>query len=203
VRAAGIDVGLRRLHAVVIDGAGEILEASVLAAGALPAADAVAIDAPESWNQGRHRRGRCAEIAASVPWPAPAQPQEGWMAVGIDLFRRLRAAAVPALEVYPYAGFRRLAASRPPRKTTAEGRAARLALLEAAGLRRAAQLPGHHFLDAALAALIARDYLAGRATALSHAGLPCDDGSRIWLPRLHDLLDLGGGVAGDRDHALG
>ena len=132
----------------------------------------------------KFRLARCAEVALGrehgiwVPWVSPAErPPYGWIATGLTVFDALAPLGVPLLEVYPHAVFRALARTRLPRKATPEGRAARAALLAAAGVAVPAGA-SHHALDALAAALVARDHAAGRARRV---GCGHDD-SAIWLP---------------------
>jgi predicted nuclease with RNAse H fold len=197
----GIDVGAHRLHCASLSDAGVVTDARVFAADAtgdliewIAAATAIAVDAPAQLSRGRHqhdlqlapkfRVARCCEIALGlrhgiwVPWVAPIEaPGEGWMAVGFRVFASLRRAGLRAIEVFPYAGFRTLNAGRPlPKKTTAAGLEARLALLRAAGVETT--IRSHHVADAVLAAVVARDYSRGTAEAVSCG----HDDSVIWLP---------------------
>jgi predicted nuclease with RNAse H fold len=210
MRAIGIDVGSRALHAVAMDAARAVLEARVfapselgeLAAWASQAAVA-AIDAPDGPSTGAHaidhevapkfRAGRCGEVALGrqrgywVPWVTPAEPAAGsWMDVGIRVHGALRDAGMETIEVFPNAGFRELAGgARLEPKTTAAGLRRRAALLRASGVRDAgAQMRSHDELDASLAALVALQRTEGRAVRV---GCPDDaacerDGSAIWLP---------------------
>jgi predicted nuclease with RNAse H fold len=85
------------------------------------------------------------------------------------------------LETYPYGTFVTLLGRRPPRKTTAAGRAARAELLRATGLDvpvDAATAWRHDDLDAAAAALVALRHVRGDAVAVTCAL----DGTAVWLP---------------------
>jgi predicted nuclease with RNAse H fold len=190
----GIDVGAKRLDLAAVDAGGRVVDIAVFAASDIgPAiawcrgAEAVAIDAPAALSTAPHagdvtlapkfRAARCAEIDLGrrhrlwVPWVAPLSgaPVAPWMAVGLALFAALPA----AIEVYPYAAFRRLAGTRLPSKLTPAGRAARAGLL---GLD--ASRISHHALDAVVAARVARDHACRRAEAATCG----HDGSSIWLP---------------------
>jgi predicted nuclease with RNAse H fold len=197
----GVDVGAKRLHAVAIDRQGTVNDVRTLASdeadvlvASCAGASAVAIDAPSTLSRAPHaeamlsrkfQRARCAEIALGrlygiwVPWVTPEAEPPAWMAVGIDLFRRLGEAGVPALEVYPYAGFRVLAGGRLAPKSSLEGLRQRAALLAVAGLEPShVEAWSHDALDALLAAAIARDWALGRAREVTCG----HDGSAIWLP---------------------
>jgi hypothetical protein len=117
--------------------------------------------------------------------PAGEQPVgwQAWMAEGFALFAALeslgRYVPPPAercegpaglghgrvFETFPDAAFCALAGHRPPPKRTAAGRTERVALLERAGVRDPAGLPGRsvHELDACAAALVAHRFTAGEA----------------------------------------
>jgi hypothetical protein len=156
----------------------------------------VAVDSPGAWSTAPHagdetvarkfRLGRCSEIALGreygiwVPWSTPPEPQPGtWMATGIGLFDALRAIGKDPVEAYPYGGFRLLAGgARLPKKTTAEGRSARAALLRSAGVEVNGLEKSHDFLDAALVALVARHRSLGTARVATCG----HDQSGIWLP---------------------
>jgi predicted nuclease with RNAse H fold len=199
---AGVDVGSRRLHAVAVDGRCRLVWAEVVPATetaalleVLAAARGVAVDSPGAWSTAPHagdesvprkfRLGRCSEIALGreygiwVPWSTPPEPAAGtWMATGIDLFAALRTAGHDPVEAYPYGGFRLLAGGPLPKKTTAEGRAARAALLRSAGVEVNGLEKSHDFLDAALVALVARQRSLGTARVATCG----HDQSGIWLP---------------------
>ncbi|MFO0888763.1 MAG: DUF429 domain-containing protein [Isosphaeraceae bacterium] len=199
---AGIDVGARRLHLVGLDPRLGLLKAEVLGAGELgrlpsllDGALVAAIDAPDrlstaphQWEPGlapKFRSARCAEIALGrqfgiwVPWTTPTGgPVAGWMGVGFRVFEILRG-LVRAIETYPHGVFRRLAGGPIPRKQTAEGRAARIRLLGAAGIDEPSLRPWRHdALDAAAAALVTHDRHLGRAVPATCG----HDASAIWLP---------------------
>lgn len=158
----------------------------------------VAVDAPSALSPGAHgddvalapkfRAARCGEIALGrevgvwVPWVsppvgAPAAGVAGWIAVGLALFDAVGAAALEAVETFPHAVFRVLSrGERIPAKSSPAGRARRVELLRAAGVREATlPLWGHDGLDATAAALVAAD----PAPAVVTCG---HDGSSIWLP---------------------
>ena len=195
----GVDVGLRRLHAVAIDATGDVLWADAFAPDEavehLRGAAGVAVDSPGDWSTAPHagdetvapkfRLGRCGEIDLGrryrlwVPWPTPPEPAPGtWMATGIAVFAALRAAGHDPVEAYPYGGFRLLAGQRLPKKTTREGRAVRAGLLRRVGVEVDGLEQSHDLLDAALVALVARQRSLGiaRVAGCGH------DASGIWLP---------------------
>jgi predicted nuclease with RNAse H fold len=199
---AGVDVGARRLHFVVLDIRSRVASAEVVPASgrdrllelAAPVVG-VAVDSPGAWSSAPHagdetvsrkfRLGRCSEIALGreygiwVPWSTPPEPATGtWMATGIGLFDTLRAAGHDPVEAYPYGGFRLLAGDRVPKKTTVEGRSARVALLRSAGVEVDGLEKSHDFLDAALVALVARQRSLGTARVATCG----HDQSGIWLP---------------------
>jgi len=157
--------------------------------------EGVAVDSPGAWSSAPHagdegiarkfRLGRCSEIALGreygiwVPWSTPPEPAPGtWMATGIGVFDALRSAGHDPVEAYPYGGFRLLAGGRLPKKTTAEGRSARAALLHSAGVEVDGLEKSHDFLDAALVALVAHHRSLGTARVATCG----HDGSGIWLP---------------------
>jgi predicted nuclease with RNAse H fold len=155
----------------------------------------VAIDAPSALSALAHaddeslapkfRVARCGEIALGreagiwVPWVSPCEGDEvaPWIAVGLSLFFAFAEAGVDAVETYPHGVFRRLAGrERIAPKSSAEGRAQRIGLLRAAGVREVTlPLWDHDGLDALAAALVAADPSA-EAVTCGH------DGSAVWLP---------------------
>ena len=201
MRAVGIDVGSRRLHAVALDARAAVVAVGTLAAGDGDAvvawcngADEVAIDSPDRWSTAPHaadqdlppkfRTARCAEIALGrdrgiwVPWTTPTEPVPGWIHVGIDLFATL--AEMRPVETFPHAVFGVLAGGRrlPPKRTLAGARS-RVDLLEEAGVSGAGlQMWSHDALDAAAAALVALRRARGTAGSVTCG----HDGSAIWLP---------------------
>src|ERR1051325_5551361 len=122
---AGVDVGARRLPALVLDRRCRIRGAEVVDAAELWALEelvkdvkGVAVDSPGAWSTSPHagdetvarkfRLGRCSEIALGreygiwVPWATPPEPEPGtWMATGIALFDVLRTAGHDPVEAYP------------------------------------------------------------------------------------------------------
>ncbi|MBV8386504.1 MAG: DUF429 domain-containing protein [Acidimicrobiia bacterium] len=199
---AGVDVGARRLHLIVIDRRCQIRRAEVVEAAEpekmlalVDRVKGVAVDSPGAWSTSPHaddetvshkfRLGRCSEIALGreygiwVPWSTPPEPEPGtWMATGIALFDALRDAGHDPVEAYPYGGFRLLAGGRLPKKTTPEGRTTRAQLLRSAGVEVDGLEKSHDFLDAALVALVARQRSQGTARVATCG----HDQSGIWLP---------------------
>jgi predicted nuclease with RNAse H fold len=200
---AGVDVGARRIHVVVIDSHLRVALAEVVPASEtehllelMTGVEGAAIDSPGAWSTAPHkgdetvapkfRLGRCGEIALGreygiwVPWSTPPEPAPGtWMATGIRLFDVLRAAGHDPVEAYPYGGFHLLAGGRLPKKTTVDGRAARARLLRTAGVEVDGLEKSHDFLDATLVALVARQRSLGTARVATCG----HDQSGIWLPR--------------------
>ena len=202
----GIDVAGERIHCVRLDADARVEQTRVFGraelgevSGWLAGARVVAIDAPAQLSTAPHRgdpavnakfqTARCAEIALGrehgswVPWVTPTVggPTPGWMATGFAVYEALRDGRYDVLEVYPHAGFRALARGSPlPRKQTADGLRARIALLESAGAS-AEHLPmwSHDGLDALLAALIALQSASGHAVRVTCG----HDDSAIWLPQ--------------------
>jgi predicted nuclease with RNAse H fold len=202
----GVDVGADRLHCVAVDAARRVTGVRIFRADevddlvdAVRSAHVVAVDAPAQLSTMPHehevglspkfRRGRCAEIALGrehgswVPWVAPAErPARGWIETGLRACEALRNGGTRAdvIEVFPYAGFRALAAgARLPKKQTVAGRRARAALLASAGVgERDLHAWSHDELDALLAAVIAVDVAENRAVRVSCG----HDDSAIWLP---------------------
>lgn len=99
------------------------------------------------------------------------------MAVGVDVGAdRL---GHRALETYPHAIYRTLLGRRPAKKTTGIGTMDRVRALKSIGFdHEALAMWSHDALDAAAAALVARQYLDGNAEAITCAL----DGTSIWLP---------------------
>ena len=199
---AGVDVGARTFHLIVIDRRRLIRRAEIVDAAepnalleSMKGVKGVAVDSPGAWSTSPHagdetvsrkfRLGRCSEIALGreygiwVPWSTPPEPEAGtWMATGIALSDALRAAGHDPVEAYPYGGFRLLAGGRLPKKTTTAGRAARAQLLRSAGVEVDGLEKSHDFLDAALVALVARQRSLGTARVATCG----HDQSGIWLP---------------------
>jgi predicted nuclease with RNAse H fold len=165
-------------------------------------ATAVAIDAPAALSTAPHaadlslspkfRRARCCEIALGrrhglwVPWvtPEPGRPVPVWMTVGFELYRQLQASGTDPIEVYPYAGFKRLAGgSALPKKATPAGVRRRVELLQAQGVGAEwLRLWSHDAIDAVLAALLALGSRDGWVLPVGCDGGGEDDGSAIWVP---------------------
>jgi predicted nuclease with RNAse H fold len=206
----GIDVGAKQLHAVSVNGDGGLRGARMFDAAELDAivdwaaeAEVIAIDSPDRPSICAHaadsslppkfQTARCAEVALArtrnywVPWVTPEDPAPGsWIAVGIELHRRLAATGLRAIEVYPHAAFRELACGGAlPKKTSGAGIAARTGLLRSAGFDDAfLDMWSHDALDAAIGALVARDNARGQAVRVGCDDAGCStDGSAIWLPR--------------------
>ena len=205
---AGIDVGERSLHVVVLGNRGEFVDQLHFAAteldravDAVLGAAAVAIDSPDRLSAAVHasdselviapkfRMGRCAEIGLlklhryQVPWVTPVSDEllPGWMRVGIDLFARLRDAGQDPIEVFPDAGFRRLAGQlKPlPKKGTRAGTLERVRLLGLTGVSAPGiAMWGPDWMDAALSAQLARMSASGDAVAATCG----HDGTAIWIP---------------------
>ncbi len=202
-RYVGIDVGSRWLHAVALDDRGHVAEVVRLPAGDVEAvvdwvadAQALAVDSPDGWSTAPHadeaelspkfRSARCGEVALGrqfgvwVPWPTPTCPAGGWMHVGVQLFGTLRRVGHDPVEVYPHAIFRQLSGGLAlPKKRSSAGMRRRLQLLHDSGVVPSRlTAPSHDLVDAAAAALVARDRAAGRATPVTCG----HDGTAIWLP---------------------
>ena len=202
---AGIDLGQRRIHVVVLDeelrlSKGLVMDVSDLEGLplVLSGSEVVAIDAPERLSREPHaedgilspkfRAARCAEIALGrsqgiwVPWVTPSTETEcpDWMRVGFQVFELARSADRRVVEVYPHAAFRTLAGGAVPSKSTANGLFARAQLLQHSGVGvDGLEMWSHDSLDACIAAVVARHVAEGAAEAV---GCGHDD-SAIWLPR--------------------
>lgn len=202
---AGIDLGQRRLHIVVLNADLSLRESLVMDVSDLEGlplvvsgCEVIAIDAPEALSTTPHagddmlspkfRLARCAEIALGlehkvwVPWVTPASEElcQPWMLLGFQVFDLVRRDGRRVVEVYPHGAFRRLAGGGVPSKSTAAGLFARAQLLRHAGLGvDGLEMWSHDSLDAAVAAIVARHVGGGSAQAV---GCGHDD-SVIWLPR--------------------
>ena len=162
----------------------------------------VAVDAPSALSTSPHaddvalgrkfRAARCGEVALGreagvwVPWVSPpvgAPDVARWIAVGLAHCDALAVAGIDAVETFPHAAFRRLAGGqRVPAKSSAEGLAARAALLAGAGVGEPSlPLWSHDGLDACVAALVASSPASEEITC-GH------DGSAIWLPPAGDSV---------------
>jgi predicted nuclease with RNAse H fold len=203
--ALGVDVGADRVHAVGLDTAGFVGLAEVLdpadrsgftrLLSAIDRSAPVAVDGPpapsaapfrdDATVSSKFRLARGCEVELGrrhgiwVSFATGPDALTGWMAVAAQLHGDAAAAGHETLEVYPYAVFHVLNGSRPPRKTTAAGIAARVALLTAAGIRAPAiAMWSHDAVDAAGAALVALHRQRGTAQAVTCAA----DATSIWLP---------------------
>lgn len=208
-RFIGVDVGGNQIHAVMLDDDAHIVDGRAYDAGELEdfvswAAEGTvaAIDAPDRPSLGpleahagmspKFRSARCAEVGLAlghkiwVPWATPVGPAfPEWMRVGFTLHSRV-AERIATIEVYPYAAFRLLSTGVLPPKSTVRGLRARAALLEEAGVNVELLLMwSHDALDAAVSALVARDWKSGRARAATCG----HDGSTIWLPASRPSAD--------------
>ena len=205
MRYIGIDPGASAVHCVVLDDARRIIDGRVLPsdatadlAGIADGATAIAIDAPAALSTAPHaedqtlsrkfRSARCCEIALGrqhrlwVPWvtPVAGAAVPDWMQVGFRLYAELATHGHTPIEVYPYAGFRLLASTSLPKKTTLAGVQARVARLEGQGITASWMgLWSHDALDATLAALLALRAAEGTAVAVGCG----HDRSAIWIPR--------------------
>jgi predicted nuclease with RNAse H fold len=202
----GVDVGAARLHCVGLNQALRVTEASVYAVTELEqfaeraaSASVVAVDAPATLSIAKHARdpalspkfarARCAEIALGrdyglwVPFVAPraAEPVATWMQTGLAVYEVLRETSATVIEVFPYAGYRRLVApTKLAKKASVDGARQRIAALGAAGVHESSlSMWSHDGLDALLGALVA--YRRADGTAIE---VTCGhDGSSIWLPQ--------------------
>lgn len=203
--SVGIDVGADRLHVVGITDTGSLALAIVLDPAdrtgigelfaALQPATSVAIDGPAGPSSApfaadpsvstKFRNARGCEVVLGreygiwVSFATGAEPLTGWMQVAASIHDLARSRGHVPLEVYPHAVFRLLLNGRPPKKTTAAGIDARVRVLRDQGLTEATlPLWSHDALDAAGAAIVARDHRRGIAR---RAYCPADDTS-VWLP---------------------
>ena len=173
----------------------------------------VAIDAPQAFN--RHlpksaggvpkppksrvcdwelrRRGiHLYQVPGRDEWAGWPAAQKAWMAVGFDLFDRLRrhgferpttpgmpgslGAARAVLEVYPHASFAALLGRMPASKTTRAGVKERIQLLRQHGIDWDFYFD-HDSLDALAAALTGWRYVQGLA-----CGLGAEREGLLWMP---------------------
>ena len=193
-RSVGIDLGASHLHLAILDDGVETFTTTSIddVVVACTGADAIAIDAPSDAATGRIHAGarspkfavaRCNEIAAGeelgvwVPWVTPVRDAcPSWMRAGFALWDALRIAGHAPMEVYPAGCFWLLnGRTWPPKKATAEGRAARLALLEP--LVGPLALTSHDLIDAVMAAVVAR----GPSRAVGHTDAGCDESALFVL----------------------
>lgn len=208
--ALGIDVGANHFTAVGVERYGRVTLLGVDAVqnldhilDALSPGTWIAIDAPVVASTAPHRgdpdvnrkfqTARCAEIALGqqygywVPWTTPSEPPfVEWMIHGFAIHQRATERGFPVAEVYPYAAFRRLGGmNKLPKKGTLAGIHARDHLLRRAGIgERTAVLWSHDALDAAVAAVVARQASQGSAERVTCG----HDDSAIWLPTLEGRL---------------
>ena len=215
VAALGIDLGASLLHLVGLDSDGHLALGEVVELDGLgplltgmDPGTWVAIDAPDEQREPRHladadlsrkfQPARCAEVALGrrgywVPWVTPplGGDVQGWMQTGFDVWRKVRATGLRAIEVYPYAAFQVFGrGGKLAKKSTREGLRQRIDLLENAGFHaQGMPLWSHDGLDAAVAAVVARDARAGTAEKVlcEHLDGTEYDGSAIWLPASRDL----------------
>jgi hypothetical protein len=111
---------------------------------------------------------------------SPARPCPTGCRLGFRLYAELATHGHTPIEVYPYAGFRLLASTSLPKKTTLAGVQARVARLEGQGITASWMgLWSHDALDATLAALLALRAAEGTAVAVGCG----HDRSAIWIPR--------------------
>ena len=205
---AGVDIGGRAAHVVVLDGrkvkSAALWPTQDLAqlADVLAGCDVVAIDSPDRWSPGaipehaglspKFVAARCAEFELArkyrywVPWVTPRPPQApdehrryAWIERGIELFDRL-AGRTATIEVYPNSIFRRLGGLTPlPSKSTMPGLGRRVELLRSAGIREEhLDMWSHDSLDASAAAVVAHCWTESLAEEVSCG----HDGSAMWLP---------------------
>ena len=205
--AVGVDVGSDRLHVVCLGPGYEIDDNAVLdpadriAVAAwfslLPPKCVVAIDGPpgpsaapfadDATVSPKFRRARGCEVELGrqrgiwVSFATGPEPLTGWMAEAAHVHELSTKLGHRALETYPHAIYRTLLGRRPAKKTTGIGTMERVGALRSAGFGHdALAMWSHDALDAAAAALVARQYLDGNADPITCA---VDDTS-IWLPSL-------------------
>jgi predicted nuclease with RNAse H fold len=201
----GVDVAAERLHCVALDVSLRVADARMFAAAELGdlvrwarAATIVAVDAPAELSTAPHAsesslspkfaRARCAEIALGrryglwVPFVAPlaGEPIATWMKTGLALFEEFDRTSTRVIEVFPYAGYRRLVApERLAKKSLLDGARQRITALDTAGVTEARlEMWSHDGLDALLAAMTAARCAEGVAVEVTCG----HDGSAIWLP---------------------
>lgn len=201
-RYLGVDVGANRIHAVMLDDDAHVVDGRAYDSTELEdfviwAAEGTvaAIDAPDRPSLGpldahagmspKFRSARCAEVGLGLahkiwaPWATSVGPEfSGWMRVGFTLHSRL-GERLHTIEVYPHAAFRLMSTGVLPKKSTVRGQRARVALLEEAGVEAGLlSMWSHDALDAAVSALVARDWHGGSARSATCG----HDGSVMWLP---------------------
>ena len=203
--AVGVDVGADRLHLVCLGPAYEIADTAVLDPGdraalsawfsLLPPHCVVAIDGPPAPSAApfaddatvspKFRRARGCEVELGrqrgiwVSFATGPEPLTGWMAQAAHVHELAGRLGHRPLETYPYAIYRTLLGRRPAKKATGVGTMDRVGALRSVGFdHQALAMWSHDALDAAAAALVARQYLDGNADPVSCAV----DGTSIWLP---------------------
>jgi predicted nuclease with RNAse H fold len=206
--AVGVDVGVDRLHIVVIDHDGQILDTAVFDPAdearvasrfaSLPAGSVVAIDGPPGPSASpfaddtavspKFRLARGCEVELGrqrgiwVSFATGPEPLIGWMAEGARIHQLSESLGLVALETYPHAIFRTLLGRRPAKKTTGQGITERVNLLRHVGVREPTLgMWSHDALDAAAAAIVAHDHLHANAIPITCA----IDDTTIWLPAAH------------------
>jgi predicted nuclease with RNAse H fold len=206
--AVGVDVGADRLHVVVIDHDGLLVDTAVFDPAdqsgvasrfrSLPAGSVVAIDGPPGPSASpfandptvspKFRLARGCEVELGrqrgiwVSFATGTESLVGWMAEAARIHRLSESLGLVALETYPHAVFRTLLGRRPAKKTTGQGISERVNLLRGVGLHEPAlAMWSHDALDASAAAIVARDHLRGTAVPIT-----CHlDSTTIWLPASH------------------
>ncbi len=201
-----MDVGADRLHVVCLGPAHSLANTVVLDptdhAGvdewwaSLPPGSVIAIDGPPGPSDQpfrddltvspkfRFARGCEVELGRQrgiwVSFATGPNPLTGWMAVAAGVHRLSERYGHVPLETYPYAIYRTLLSRRPAKKTTALGTIERVHALRDAGMvHETLAMWSHDALDAAAAAVVARQYLDGTADAIT-----CTvDNTSIWLPQ--------------------
>ncbi|WNG13242.1 DUF429 domain-containing protein [Cystobacter fuscus] len=216
-RPRAVDVAVVDLHGRVDfeqrewpapDDEGRLDPEALVTAFPVGPSDVVVVDGPQALAR-PGARVREAERLLRAPGrtpdvlPVPGAPFQGFVRGGVLLFAALhRLGALPMLDVdtsepdrarlfeaFPGATWRHLAVEKLGKKSSPEGRAARRARLEAAGLRFArGVLPTHDELDAALCAWLG--WLTRTAPERVHAvGLPLWRDTEGWL-REGRILDV-------------
>jgi predicted nuclease with RNAse H fold len=204
--AVGVDVGADRLHLVALGQSRHVSTTAVFDPAdrvgvqawfrALPPGSAVAIDGPPAPSVAafvddptvspKFRRARGCEVELGrqrgiwVSFATGPEPLVGWMAEAATVHGLCAASGLAALETYPHAVYRTLLGRRPAKKSTGVGISERAEALRVVGLDEPAlRMWSHDALDAAAAAIVASDYLAGDAVPIT-----CHlDDTTIWLPR--------------------
>ncbi len=209
--AVGVDVGADRLHLVCLGPGYEISGTAVLDPGdraavsawfaLLPPHCVVAIDGPPAPSAApfaddttvsrkfRHARGCEVELGLRrgiwVSFATGPEPLTGWTAEAALVHELTRSLGHRALETYPHAIYRTLLGRRPAKKTTGIGTMDRVGALQSVGVdHETLAMWSHDALDAAAAAVVARQHLEGVAEAVTCA----IDSTAIWLPRAREML---------------